>query len=150
MRFAILLFFTFLIFSFIPKGAIRNLSYKNSEIKTTFSIEPKFYGTYKGKKSGYLKLNEDGTGEYMYDYDSFRPKGCEGGPIKFKWGFIINNEFKPVSDKRDYGHSYPIIYNCTGENSFQGCSSYDMVDYILVYNNGTITVSSSDDWVKVP
>ncbi|MCK5705059.1 MAG: hypothetical protein KAI29_28100, partial [Cyclobacteriaceae bacterium] len=54
-----------------------------------------------------------------------------------------------VKFKRTYGYSYPIIYNCSGENAFQGCSKRTMVDYVLEYDDGTITISSSDDWIKI-
>lgn len=118
------------------------------EVKTTFKVNEKFYGTYKGRKSGYLRLNADGTGVYRYDYQAFLPENCEPGEIPFEWGFVVDETGEVVRFERDYGFSYPIIYSCTGLNSFKGCRMTSMVDYLLVYKNGNITVSSSDDWKK--
>ena len=61
----------------------------------------------------------------------------------------IDENGEIVKFKRTYGYSYPIIYNCSGENAFQGCSKRSMVDYVLEYDDGTITISSSDDWIKI-
>src|SRR5690606_26505131 len=111
-----------------------------------FKVDEKFYGLYKGRKSGYLKLNKDGTGSYMYDYQAFLPENCAEGAISFNWGFVLDEKLEIVKFERSYGYSYPIIYSCSGANSFQGCRTTSMVDYLLVYKNGNITVSSSDDW----
>ena len=126
----------------------RILKHNQKEVKTSFHIDTKFFGKYEGRKEGYLVLNEDGTGSYRYDYQMFLPQNCTPGEIKFNWGFIVNEDEEVVRFKRDYGFSYPIIYSCVGENSFQGCTKTSMVDYLLVYKDGSITVSSSDDWKK--
>jgi hypothetical protein len=94
-----------------------------------------------------MELNENGDGVYRYDY-SLLGENCPGEEIRFKWGFILNDSNEILRMERSYGYSYPIIYNCSGVNAFQGCSKRSMVDFILVYNDGTITISSSDDWVK--
>jgi len=126
----------------------RKLFHDKKEVKTTYEVPSKFYGKYKGAKKGYLLLKEDGTGEYMYDYDGFRPENCPGGAIQIKWGFLLDDEDKIVAFDREYGKSYPILYNVTGETSFKGCSQRFLVDYILEYKNGDIEISSSDDWKK--
>ena len=118
-------------------------------MKTTFQVGVEFYGTYKGRKDGYLTLNSDGTGAYRYDYQAFLPENCEEGEIAFDWGFILDEKGEIVKFERSYGYSYPIIYSCTGLNSFQGCTQTSLVDYLLVYKDGSITVSSSDDWKKI-
>ena len=119
------------------------------EVKTTYQVDEKFYGVYTGRKNGHLKLNSDGTGAYLYDYQAFLPENCEKGEIPFDWGFILDEKGEIVKFERSYGYSYPIIYSCTGLNSFQGCTQTSLIDYLLVYKDGTITVSSSDDWHKV-
>ena len=126
----------------------RMLAHNEKQIKTTFEVEDKFFGTYKGRKGGFLKLNSDGTGSYKYDYQAFLPENCEGGEIDFNWGFIVDDSGELLRFERSYGYSYPILYSCIGANSFQGCTKTSLVDYILVYKDGTITVSSSDDWKK--
>ncbi|MCK5279863.1 MAG: hypothetical protein KAI99_15430 [Cyclobacteriaceae bacterium] len=130
-----------------PNIKNRQLEYNGSTVMTTFEIEDKFYGKYKGRKSGFLLLNNDGSGIYRYDYPEMSPE-CYGENIEFIWGFIVDDNGEIVKFKRSYGYSYPIIYNCTGENAFQGCTRRAMVDYVLEYDNGTITISSSDDWEK--
>ncbi|MCK5367465.1 MAG: hypothetical protein KAQ62_02905 [Cyclobacteriaceae bacterium] len=130
-----------------PNIKNRQLEYNGSTVMTTFEIEDKFYGKYKGRKSGFLSLNNDGSGIYRYDYPEMSPE-CYGENIEFIWGFIVDDNGEIVKFKRSYGYSYPIIYNCTGENAFQGCTRRAMVDYVLEYDNGTITISSSDDWEK--
>jgi hypothetical protein len=126
----------------------RNFTFDGVEMKTTFSSDKKFLGRYQGKKTGYLLLNEDGTGEYNYDIFGMAPKSCKPSVITFEWGFLLDQNYEIVRFERDYGYSYPILYRSTGEISFQGCSKVVFMDYILVYNNGEIHVSSSDDWVK--
>jgi len=125
----------------------RQLEYNGSKVMTTFEIEDRFYGKYTGRKSGFLQLNSDGSGIYRYDYPEMSPD-CHGGKIEFIWGLIIDENHEIVRFKRSYGYSYPIIYNCTGKNAFQGCTRRAMVDYVLEYDDGTITISSSDDWEK--
>ncbi|MCK5103557.1 MAG: hypothetical protein KAR17_12125 [Cyclobacteriaceae bacterium] len=131
-----------------PNIKNRQLEYNGSTVMTTFEIEDKFYGKYKGRKSGFLLLNNDGSGIYRYDYPEMSPE-CYGENIEFIWGFIVDDNGEIVKFKRTYGYSYPIIYNCSGENAFQGCSKRTMVDYVLEYDDGTITISSSDDWIKI-
>ena len=87
----------------------RIISYQDTEYKTTYSVDNKFIGTYKGRKSGYLMLNADGTGEYKYDIFGYAPASCERKPISFIWGFILDKEGKMIAKKRDYGNSYPIL-----------------------------------------
>jgi len=130
-----------------PKEKTRQLSHNGSEVKTTFGIDQKFFGRYEGSKLGFLQLDEDGNGVYRYDYAGLGAD-CPSEDITFKWGFILDESNEIVKMKRSYGFSYPIIYNCSGENAFQGCTKRTMVDFILVYDDGTITISSSDDWVK--
>jgi hypothetical protein len=125
----------------------RVLEIDGAEITTTFAIDGKFIGKYTGSKNGYLLLDNNGNGSYRYDYLGITPD-CNEEIIDIKWGFILDENGEVVKFKRDYGYSYPIIYNCIGNNTFQGCTKPTMVDYILVYDDGTITVSSSDDWVK--
>ncbi|MDZ7604896.1 MAG: hypothetical protein U5K79_04760 [Cyclobacteriaceae bacterium] len=127
----------------------RVLHFEGSEVRTTYEIEGEFYGMYKGSKPGYLELRADGTGTYRYDYSALM-KSCEGTAIDFDWGFLLDDQGTVVRFERPYGYSYPIIYSCTGNNTFRNCTMTTMIDYILVYNTGVITVSSSDDWKKVP
>lgn len=117
-------------------------------IKTTITVDEKFLGVYQGRKNGYLKLNADGTGEYLYDI--FLPaENCQKDTIKIEWGFILDDNQKIIKFERAYGYSYPIIYRSTGKISFQSCTNNIMLDYILEYNvEEFLTVSSSDDWIK--
>ena len=126
----------------------RPLEHNGSSVMTTFEIDQKFIGKYMGAKHGFLQLNNDGSGVYKYDYAGLS-KNCYGEQITFMWGFILDDTGEVVKLKKPYGYSYPIIYNCSGENAFQDCTKRSMVDFMLVYDDGTITVSSSDDWVKL-
>jgi len=128
---------------------VRTLRHNQKEVLTTYDVAEKFVGKYTGRKSGYLQLNKDGTGAYRYDYQVFLPDNCEEGEIPILWGFILDDEGRVLKFERDYGYSYPVIYKANGANSFQGCSRTSLVDYLLVYKDGTIEVSSSDDWKKV-
>lgn len=132
----------------LPDSLIRALKHNHHAIKTTFNVDDKFYGKYSGKKSGYLLLNKDGTGIYKYDSYLFLPENCDEEEITFLWGFLTDENGEIVKFERDYGLSYPILYSCNGESSFQGCSKTSMIDYLLVHKDGTIAVSSSDDWEK--
>lgn len=125
----------------------RIIVYYETEILTTYDVPEEFIGIYDGRKSGYLKLNPDGTGEYKYDIFGMAPASCERKPIEFKWGFILNKEGEITKNKRDYGFSYPILLESTGSNSFQGCRKPVMKDFIL-QKGETLHVSSSDDWEK--
>jgi hypothetical protein len=113
----------------------------------TFEIEDKFYGKYLGNKQGFLQLNADGSGIYKYDYTGLS-RSCDGELIEIRWGFVLDKNNEIVRAERPYGYSYPIIYNCSGVNAFKNCTERSMVDYILVYKDGSITISSSDDWKK--
>lgn len=126
----------------------RIMTFNGSEIKTTYLVESAFYGVYKGSKQGSLELRTDGTGTYRYDYSALM-KSCEGTTIEFEWGFLLDESGQVVRFERPYGFSYPVIYNCTGKNSFRNCTMSSMIDYIMVYKTGTINVSSSDDWKKM-
>jgi hypothetical protein len=126
----------------------RKLEFEGTQVNTTFKIDKKFYGKYQGNKKGFLQLNTDGSGIYSYDYAGLA-KSCNGELIEFTWGFVVDENNEIVRFERPYGYSYPVIYNCTGDNGFQGCTKRFMIDYILEYKNGTITISSSDDWKKV-
>ena len=125
----------------------RIIIYQDTEILTTYDVPAEFYGLYSGRKSGYLKLNADGTGEYKYDIFGFAPPTCERKTIELKWGFILDKEGKITRNKRDYGFSYPILLESTGSNSFQGCRTPVMKDFIL-RRGETLHISSSDDWQK--
>ena len=134
-------------FSILQNDNERVIIYGGQEFKTTIDVEAIFLGTYEGRKAGFLKLNADGTGEYKYDIFGFAPASCERKPITFIWGFILDKDEKITRNKRDYGYSYPILLQSTGSNSFQGCRSEVLKDYILIKGK-TMHVSSSDDWEK--
>ena len=125
----------------------RIILYYGTEGATTFDVPETFIGIYEGRKTGYLKLNADGTGEYKYDIFGMAPPSCERKPIQFKWGFVIDEEGKIIKNKRDYGYSYPLLLESTGSNSFQGCRMPVMKDFIL-QRGEVLHVSSSDDWKK--
>lgn len=144
---ALILVFIFSQYFSGPNEKNRQLDHNGSKVLTTFEIDGKFLGKYKGSKLGFLQLDSDGNGVYRYDYSGLSPD-CPGEQIEFKWGFLLDESGEIVKLERAYGFSYPIIYNCSGENAFQGCTKRTMVDFILVYDDGTITISSSDDWVK--
>lgn len=125
----------------------RIIVYNGEEYKTTIDVETRFVGTYKGRKTGYLQLNPDGTGVYKYDIFGPAPSSCKRIAITLKWGFVLDENGKMVKRKRNYGYSYPILLESTSETSFQGCHTPVMMDYILD-RGGTLHVSSSDDWKK--
>jgi len=62
--------------------------------------------------------------------------------------FLINKEGGVVKFDREYGYSYPILLNSTGETSFQGCREAVLLDFLLEYKDGSLGVSSSDNWKK--
>lgn len=126
----------------------RLLHFDGSDVLTTYDVGTEFYGMYKGSKAGFLELRPDGTGTYRYDYSALM-KSCESTTIDFDWGFLLDDQGNVVRFERPYGYSYPIIYSCTGKNTFRNCTMTTMIDYIMVYKTGTINVSSSDDWKKV-
>jgi hypothetical protein len=125
----------------------RLITYKDTEYRTTYAVPTEFIGVYEGRKSGFLKLNADGTGEYKYDIFGYAPASCERKPIALIWGFILDADGNLTKNERDYGFSYPILLQSTGSNSFQGCREEVLKEFIL--NRGkTLHVSSSDDWQK--
>jgi len=126
----------------------RIITYEGQEVNTTYDVTSSFFGTYQGNKSGYLMLNEDGTGLYKYDIFGFAPKGCKNEPIQLEWGFLLSKEGDIVKFDREYGYSYPILLNSTGETSFQGCREAVLLDFLLEYKDGSLGVSSSDNWKK--
>jgi hypothetical protein len=125
----------------------RVIAYGEIKYNTTFVVPAEFIGLYEGKKSGFLKLNADGTGEYKYDIFGYAPASCERKAISFIWGFILNKNGSLSKNERDYGFSYPLLMQSTGVNSFQGCRTAVLKDFILIKGQ-TLHVSSSDDWQK--
>jgi len=130
----------------IPEIQVFNIDGK--EVRVTHTTDRNFFGKYSGAKGGYLNLNEDGTGEYQYDYYGYALPSCQPGPIIFNWGLLLDKNNQVVKFDRDYGYSYPIIYQSSGTISFQGCRKKYLVDYLMVRKDGSIGVSSSDDWEK--
>jgi hypothetical protein len=138
----------FLIASFgIFKENIREMEYNGKLYRTTFNVE-QFNGVYSGNKDGYLELKHDGTGTYVYDIFGVAPADCKKGPISFRYGFLLDDNDSLVRMERDYGYSYPILLESIGETSFQGCRTRVMLDFLMVYNDGSVGVSSSDDWIR--
>lgn len=125
----------------------RIITYRGDEYQTTIDVAYNFLGTYKGRKSGYLVLNKDGTGIYKYDMFGLAPASCKRAPITLEWGFLLDSLDNIVKRKRDYGYSYPILLKSTSKTSFQGCRTPVMMDYILD-KKGVLNVSSSNDWKK--
>lgn len=139
----------FLIAIYNQPSSERTFIIDDSEVKTTFAVEEKFIGTYQGRKSGFLRLYKNGTGEYLHDI-YFPNKTCKRDTIQIEWGFIIDEDDNIAKFERSYGYSYPIIYKAVGDVSFQNCTREIMIDYILEYNvDEFLTVSSSDDWKKL-
>jgi hypothetical protein len=125
----------------------RIINYRGEDYNTTILVEDRFIGTYKGRKSGYLILNQDGTGTYKYDMFGLAPSSCKRQPISFEWGFLVDSTNTVITRKRSYGLSYPILLKSTSVTTFQGCRTEVMMDYILD-KKGVLNVSSSDDWKK--
>jgi hypothetical protein len=146
-----LIFFTVLLYylglSPATSDKDRVITYNDTEYQTTYTVPAEFIGVYKGRKAGFLKLNADGTGEYKYDIFGYAPASCERKPIAFIWGFILDKDGNLTKNERDYGFSYPILLQSTGVNSFQGCRTDVLKEFILNRGN-TLHVSSSDDWQK--
>lgn len=126
----------------------RTINYNGKDVLTTYEVPQKFYGTYTGAKTGYLELNEDGTGTYEYDVFGFAPSSCKKQAIPIIWGFLLDENNEIVSFEREYGLSFPILMQSTGETQFQGCRTPVMLDFIMQYDTGQLGISSSDDWVK--
>jgi len=133
---------------FSASDKIRIIQYQGKDIKTTYAVNSKFYGTYSGRKTGKLVLNEDGSGTYTYDIFGPAPTSCKKGSIGIEWGFLIDENDNIVSSAREYGLSYPILLKSTGATQFQGCRKKVMLDFIMEYKDGNLGVSSSDDWIK--
>ena len=76
------------------------------------------------------------------------PENRKKAPISMDYGFLVDDNNKVIRLKREYGFSYPVLFRSTGSTSFQGCRTPVMLDFLLVYEDGSITVSSSDDWLK--
>lgn len=129
-------------------ASTRIFNIDNEEITVTHEVEDMFYGLYQGDKTGYLLLKKDGTGEYKYDIFGVTSSHCMEGIIQFEWGIPLNKENKTVKFKKSYGYSYPVIFKCSGEICFQGCSKVYLLDFILDKGDGKLHVSSSDDWEK--
>jgi hypothetical protein len=127
---------------------IKVLVINGQEVKVTHQVDSKFIGKYSGSKSGFLILNEDGSGVYQHDESGMMKKGCTTEGIDFEWGFLVNDQGEVVKFDRPYGLSYPVIYKATGGFQFQGCSKPFLVDNILDKKGGVITISSSSDWIK--
>lgn len=134
--------------SFIINDKTRIIEYNGKEVTTTYDVPDKFIGEYAGQKTGFLQLNDDGTGTYKYDVFGFAPSSCKKGEIAIEWGFLIEKDGSIVSFNREYGKSYPILMKSVGDTQFQGCRTEVMLDFILEYKNGQLGVSSSDDWTK--
>jgi hypothetical protein len=129
--------------------ATRIFNINNEEVSVTFDVDDMFYGLYQGDKSGYLLLKRDGTGEYKYDIFGVATSECNEGIIQFEWGFPLDKNNDKVKFKKLYGYSYPVIFKCSGDVCFQGCSKVYLLDFILDKGDGKLHVSSSDDWKKI-
>jgi hypothetical protein len=132
----------------IPEASTRIFIMDDKEITVTHNVDDMFYGLYQGDKTGYLLLKRDGTGEYKYDIFGVASSLCKEGIIHFEWGVPVNKENRTVKFKKPYGFSYPVIFKCSGEICFQGCSKVYLLDFILDKEDGKLHVSSSDDWKK--
>lgn len=132
----------------VNNDKVKVIRYNGSDVKTTYSVPDQFYGLYKGPKTGYLELNADGTGKYNYDVFGFASQGCKKDVIDIEWGFLIDDKGKLVSFPREYGESFPILMKGISQTKFQGCRKEVLLDFIMVYKDGKIGVSSSDNWVK--
>ena len=65
-----------------------------------------------------------------------------------EWGFLVDEKDSLVAFDREYGKSYPLLMKSVSETQFQGCRKEVMLDFVMVYENGKLGVSSSDDWEK--
>ncbi len=137
----------FLLIFQTPHASNRIITYRGDDYNTTIAVESRFIGIYKGRKSGYLQLNKDGTGSYRYDMFGMAAASCKRTPITFDWGFLVDSTNTVIKRKRSYGLSYPILLKSTSKTTFQGCRTPVMMDYILD-KGGVLNVSSSDDWKK--
>ena len=145
----LLFIFPFLLVNTSQKNdETRIIEYNGKKVKVIYQIDERFYGLYKGKKSGFLELNKDGSGQYKYDIFGFALPGCKPGPIPLIWGMLLDDDGEPVKFEREYGFSYPILYQTTSEKSFQGCRKNVLLDFIIEKKDGSLGISSSDDWQK--
>ena len=133
---------------FFPPGKTRTIDYNGKAVNTTYDVPLYFYGVYEGHKEGFLKLNEDGTGIYRYDVFGFALGSCKDGEIRMEWGFLVDENDSLVAFDREYGKSYPLLMKSVSDTQFQGCRKEVMLDFVMVYENGKLGVSSSDDWEK--
>lgn len=144
-----LLISVLMLFWVIPTDQkIRYITYRHKDVKTTFDVPDHFIGEYKGKKSGYLLMNRDGTGIYNYEIFGFAPSTCKKQPITVQWGLMLDENDQILKFEREYGYSYPILLKSTGATSFKGCREEVLLDFIMEYKDGTLGISSSDDWKK--
>jgi hypothetical protein len=140
--------FVILLVLLISTEKTRFFEYNGSKVNTTYDVNTKFYGTYNGRKTGYLTLNDDGTGVYNYDVFGFAPVSCKKETIKIEWGFLLKDDGSIVTFNREYGKSYPILLKSVSDTKFQGCKTEILLDFIMEYKDGKLGVSSSDDWTK--
>jgi len=139
------------LFYYSMPGDIENtrvFEIEGEQIRVTYDVDEMFFGLYEGRKSGYLSLNKDGTGEYKYDIFGISRSDCKEDVILFEWGVPVDRNNEKVKFKKPYGYSYPVIFKCIGETCFQGCSKQYIIEFILDKNDGKLHVSSSDDWQK--
>ena len=140
--------FAILLVLLISTEKTRVFEYNGSKVNTTYDVDAKFYGTYEGRKTGYLILNKDGTGTYNYDVFGFAPVSCKKEAIQIEWGFLLKDDGSIVAFNREYGKSLPILFKSVSETKFQGCKTEILLDFIMEYKDGKLGVSSSDDWTK--
>ena len=134
--------------SFGIQDKSRTIDYNGGPVSVVYEVDDKFYGTYKGRKAGFLELKKDGNGAYKYDIFGFALPGCKATPIPIIWGFLMDEQGKPVRFEREYGWSYPILFQATTDQGFQGCRKKVQLDFIIERKDGSLGVSSSDDWLK--
>ena len=127
---------------------VRIITYEGQKITTTYDVADSFMGIYKGKKTGYLELKSDGSGTYKYDMFGFAQASCINQPIKIEWGFMLDKNNEILKFDREYGYSYPVLLKSIGDTSFKGCRDEVLLDFILEYKDGSLGISSSDDWKK--
>ncbi|MCG8475475.1 MAG: hypothetical protein MI784_08385 [Cytophagales bacterium] len=135
--------FSLLLLSSSPAEKV-TIFYKGKNVSVTQNIKKELLGLYRGKGKGFLKLEKNGTGMYRYDY---RIGSCPNESFPIRWGFIKDENGQPVSFKREYGMSYPILFQSLKGKQFKGCREEVFLDWLLVKKDG-IHVSSSDDWKK--
>ena len=133
--------------AFTPKlnpEKVKTIQYNGQKLSLLIPNNLNFFGEFKGKKSGFLVLNSDGSGEYKSDYSL---NSCDNTSFRIDWGFLMDENGEIVKIKRSYGFSYPVVYKSLDGKRFKGCKETLFFDYLLE-KNGRIEVSSSDDWKK--